>query len=433
MVELFFVILFLSLPFQFALNAGDDIDLAAVRILIPALFLMWLIRGLAKKNIWISNQPQTWFLLAFLFLALASLFGGLDFSKGARKALYLLSIFPVYFVASDLVRNSELRLNAVRAIWAGGTLAAAVALAQFSLPFFLGIDKTLELWKRLAGFFWGNSFGKLIVENPSWLVNVSGDTWMRAFGFFPDPHVFSFFASLCFFAGLGYFAWERNKSRKIIAGAGEIVMLISIVLSFSRGAYLGLISGGLFLLVVLIFRSSHRLKAAIVGFVFAAALFAAFSGNLRSRLYSTFNLREGSNVERMENWRQGLEITKDHPLLGVGLGNYSSQIDPASGNRSSIYAHNLFLDIAAETGILNGIFFVSIILFSIWRNVRNKNVIGLGMAAGFTGFFVHGIFDTPIWSPQVMAVFLAMLAIEFNNIYSPTRGRISQRLKKSKI
>ena len=279
-----------------------------------------------------------------------------------------------------------------------------------------------------------------MATNPSWLVNVSGDTWMRTFGFFPDPHTFSFFVSLCFFVGLGYFAWEKNWKWKIPAGVAVALIFSAIIFSFSRGAYLGVLAGSLFFLAVLLIRWSKAGRVAIIGItlIFLAVVFS--QGTIQSRLVSAFNFKEGSNAERVKNWKQAVEIVKDYPLAGIGLGNYSSYIDPASGERSSIYAHNIFLDVSAETGILNGIVFGALILVSLWRglhphtnsgdNLYNKKLAGnrvenlrgekskkigvgvnLGIASSLVYFLIHGIFDTPIWSPQVMVILLVALAI----------------------
>lgn len=410
-IEHYLFFLVLLLPLQFALNVGENIDLTIIRILVPVLFLLWLIRGMARKKIRIPFRAETFLLLVFLGLSLFSLAAGLSWEKGVRKAVYLFSILPIYFVAADLARDFRLKAFFLRAVWASGTLAAVVGLAQFIFPFLVGLDPALKAWKNMAPFFLGNSFGRLVLENPSWLVNVSGDTWMRAFGFFPDPHVFSFFTSLCFFAGLGYFASGQKTSWKIFIGAGEILMFISIIFSFSRGAYLGVIGGGVFFLAVLLFRLANWKKIAAGGAILCVLALVFFQGVFLSRLSSALNFAEGSNAERIKNWKQAAEIIREFPFLGVGLGNYSSRVDPLSGERSSIYAHSLLLDIAAETGILNGIIFLALVLASIWRNLRNKGMVSLGLASGLVYFLVHGIFDTPIWSPQVAVILLVMLAL----------------------
>ena len=240
------------LPLQFALNAGSSVDLVTTRLLVPAL-----LDGFSRKNIWVANKAETWLIILFLFLPAFSLWIGLDPGKGVRKILYLFSIFPIYFVAADFARDEKFRAGIVKAIWASGALAAAVGIGQFLLPFLVGLDPTLAAWRKITPFFLGSSFGKLVTDNPSWLVNISGNTWMRAFGFFPDPHMFSFFVSLCFFVGIGYFAWEKKRKWKALALAAVVLMFFGIFFSFSRGAYLGAAAGSLFFLVAHLSRSKE--------------------------------------------------------------------------------------------------------------------------------------------------------------------------------
>jgi O-antigen ligase len=414
-IQIFFIIIIFLLPLQFAFNVGDNIDLVITRILVPAVFLLWLFSGLARKRIWIANRAETWLVLSFLFLSAFSLWAGLDPGKGVRKILYLFSVFPIYFVAADLARDQKFRIKIVKTIWMSGALAAVIGIGQFLMPLFVGLDSTLTIWRKIAPFFLGSSFGKLVAGNPSWLVNISGDTWMRAFGFFPDPHTFSFFVSLCFFAGMGYFAWEEKREWRAMAGAATALMFFAILFSFSRGAYLGAIAGGLFFLVVLLFRSKNLGKFAVAASAAVILATIIFPGTVQNRLMSAFNLKEGSNAERVKNWEQAAGAIRDFPLSGIGLGNYASYVDPSSGERSSIYAHDVFLDVSAETGILNGFVFWALILTSLWRNTASKNILNLGIASGLAYFLVHGIFDTPIWSPQVMVILLVILAVGINS------------------
>jgi len=423
MTKYFLIILILFLPLQFALNISDNFDLVTTRILIPVLFLLWLLKSLAQKKIWISNKAEMWLVLIFLFLASASLFAGLDAAAGVRKLLYFFTIFPVFLIAADIFQEKKWRAKGLAVIVLSGTMAAAIGLAQFSLPFFVGIGKTVKIWESAAPYLWGNSFGKLVASNASWLVNIAGETRMRAFGFFPDPHNFAFFVNLCLFASLGYF-FSQKKIGKIWVGVSLGLMLLAVGLSFSRGAYFGTIAGLLFFAIVYLKRAKALGKAFVVSGVIIIFLFVFNSGAISQRIASSFNTKEGSNVERLKNWGQAVEIVRDHPLVGVGLGNYSHAVDATVQDRSSIYAHNLFLDIAAETGILNAAVFLFLILFSIWRNLKSRDMLGLGLAAGLVGFLVHSVFDTALYCPQVLVIFLVLVALGLYNLES---SRLSSR------
>jgi O-antigen ligase len=424
MVNYLFFAIVLLLPLQFALNTGENFDLVTTRVLIPALFLLWLARGLARKKIWIPNKAEMWLVAIFLFFSSLSLFLGREAEAGWRKLIYLSSIFPVFFVAADIFQEKKWRKKGVAIVIFSGSLAALIALFQFSLPFAIGLGKAVNIWEKLTPFFLGNSFGKLVAANSSWLVNIGGQTRMRAFGFFPDPHSFSFFVNLCLFAGIGYFFDQKKIGPKIWIGLGIALMLAGTFFSFARGAYLGLFAGTVFFGIVFLKRSGLLKKALAVG-ALSLVLALFFNSNIISqRLSSSFNLKEGSNAERYKNWVQAVEIIKDHPLGGVGLGNYARVIDPTAKERSSIYAHNLFLDIAAETGILNAAAFLLLVFVSIWRNIKSGHTINLGLAAGLVGFSVHSIFDTALFSPQALVIFLIIVAL---GLYNSESSRLSSR------
>ncbi|MCX6766965.1 MAG: O-antigen ligase family protein [Candidatus Moranbacteria bacterium] len=433
MLNYLFLFLIFLLPLQFALNAGDNIDLVTTRILVPVLFLAWLVKSLARKKMWIPNKAEMWLAVTFLFLASLSLCLGREASAGFRKLLYLFTIAPVFFVAADIFREEKWRKRALVAIIFSGALAAMVGLFQFLFSFLIGIDKSVKIWEGLAPYFLGNSFGKIVAANSSWLVNIGGVTRMRAFGFFPDPHNFAFFVNLCLFTALGYLFAPKKAVSKLWIGAGAISMSAAVGLSFSRGAYLGLLAGGLFFALIFLKRSGVLGKTLVAIVAIFVLVFIFNSNIITQRLVTSFNLKEGSNAERYKNWTQAAGMIQDYPLGGVGLGNYAKTVDPTAADRSSIYAHNLFLDIAAETGILNAIIFLLLIFVSVWRNIRNNNMLSLGVAAGLIAFLVHSIFDTALYSPQVLTLLLIIIALGLNDSKTPAFAKASAGKQNSNV
>ena len=130
------------------------------------------------------------------------------------------------------------------------------------------------------------------------------------------------------------------------------------------------------------------------------------------RLASSFNIQEGSNQGRISNWQQAIIIIRNHPL-GVGIGMYSLAVDPNADYREPIYAHDLYLDIAAELGILTTIIFV-VILFvsfaSFWESAKVEPFFVAGVAS-ITIFAVHSFVETPLYSVQVLPLFLIIIAL----------------------
>jgi O-antigen ligase len=87
--------------------------------------------------------------------------------------------------------------------------------------------------------------------------------------------------------------------------------------------------------------------------------------------HATAKLDRSSINGRLNLWRGGIEITKNNPWLGVGPGNYESLIGRYSKMDAGKSAHNNFLNIAADTGIIglalyillfgSGLYFASVI------------------------------------------------------------------------
>jgi O-antigen ligase len=152
----------------------------------------------------------------------------------------------------------------------------------------------------------------------------------------------------------------------------------------------------------------------LVAIFLAVAL--SFANPVSQRFFSSFDFKEGSNAGRIETWGKALEIIRNKPWLGAGLGNYPLEIKPTADYREPIYAHNIFLDVAAETGVLNGLIFAGIILASA-RGFLKKAKNDLFFVGGFLAlvvFFSHSLVENPLFSLSVLPLFLIILS--FSNI-----------------
>jgi len=81
-------------------------------------------------------------------------------------------------------------------------------------------------------------------------------------------------------------------------------------------------------------------------------------------------VRETSLRERIDVFRAGLNMFAEHPLLGVGLGNFPFVIGEYDPNYSSVYSHNTYLTVLAELGVVGFLLFILMclrMLVSIFR------------------------------------------------------------------
>jgi O-antigen ligase len=139
---------------------------------------------------------------------------------------------------------------------------------------------------------------------------------------------------------------------------------------------------------------------------------------VRSRFASGFSSR--ANSDRVFIWSRAAEIIRDHPLHGIGWGNYPrvcgdyyDRVDPAFAMRT--WAHNLELSTVAETGPLGlatMLWIWGAALVLLWRR---RAFAGLAALAAFLAIAqVHdAIYDTKVMYALWFAVALAL---------SPWRG-----------
>ncbi|MDP1884765.1 MAG: O-antigen ligase family protein [Candidatus Moranbacteria bacterium] len=411
----FLVLLVAYLPFQLAVNPVAGVDLASVRILILILGGAWLAQGLKNKAIRIKNSPQTWLVLSFLFLSAFSLVVAKNTDWSARKLLFLFSIFPIYFVASQVISSRKKLLKIMDLMIFSGAIMAVIGLIQFLAQFVFGLETVYAFWAEYMTVpFLGKSFGAAVLENPSWLVGIAGRTYLRATSLFPDPHMFSFYLGLLAPLAFGLML-EQKKRRWLAIGAFSVIFLADI-LTFSRGGYLGLAAGSVFV-GILSWRRINRPSKIAVGVILALGLLIiTIPSPVSQRLVSSFNLKEGSNQGRLAMWRKAVDVIRENPSVGVGIGNYPLEVKPTATYRDPIYAHNTYLDIAAETGIPNMLIWIGILavtFFGFWKKSKKESLFFFGLAS-LVIFAAHSLVDTAIYSPVVLSIFL--IIISWNNL-----------------
>jgi O-antigen ligase len=430
---MFKIILLISffLPFQVALNPAAGVDLASIRVVIIVLFLTWLAGTLKRKKIFLGSGIQPILVLSFLFLSCFSLFFALNADWGLRKLAFLFSIFSIYFIFADIASSEKKIIKIARSLIWGGFLVSLVGIAQFFLQFIFGIEKIYKFWSDYVVVpFLGKTFSEAVLRNPSWLVNISGHTYLRATSVFPDPHMLAFFLNILIFLCLGLIFFSKKKRATHIIFL--FFLILASLLTFSRGGYLGLAGGFIFLAIYFIPKINRKYKIAGAAIIIFLGLFlivpgpastrgdasSTRGGPVSQRFFSSFNLSEGSNAGRIKTWNQAIEVIARHPVFGVGIGNYPLEIKAVADYREPIYAHNAYLDIAAETGIITALIWMAL-LFLAFRNfiLKSKgNIFFLGAAAALVSFAAHSLVETPIYSPVVLTLFLILISFASANI-----------------
>jgi O-antigen ligase len=191
-------------------------------------------------------------------------------------------------------------------------------------------------------------------------------------------------------------------------------LIVAVVLTFSRNAWVG----GCVSIAVLLVLKDFRLLAAAP--VVAALFFSLAPGAIVSRFYSTFDLRDPAVRDRVAMFQAGVEIVKDHPLLGTGP-NVVQEVYPAYRKSNAVeptppHLHDVPLQIAAERGIpalVAWLWFLVATTAGLVRKLRTDKprylaAAGVGAMAAMlaAGFFEYNFGDS-----EFLMLFLVLITL----------------------
>ncbi|MDI6869841.1 MAG: O-antigen ligase family protein [Bacillota bacterium] len=189
------------------------------------------------------------------------------------------------------------------------------------------------------------------------------------------------------------------------------VAFSALLLTFSRGAWLGFL--GMIATFALINRCSRRW--AVAGLL-AVLLVLAGVPTVAERFLTSF--QPSANLSRLYIWRSTLMMIKDYPLFGVGAGAfmhvYPRYVLPGAPEPVAAFAHNLFLQVLAEFGLVGFVVFVAIlgrVMWMSWQLARTGNVFYQGIFAALVGVLIHQQVDIPIWGLEIGGAFWTMVGL----------------------
>ena len=409
----------------------SGIPLSFVRIGALIFIFSWATKSLLNKKIILPLSVPGLFLGAFVFLSMVSVLWAASPTLAMRKEFLWLSIFPLsiifwhkFFNGYDTDATENASMFRLRdATIASSAALGFLAITQFAAQFVFGYQAVSNfLAKNITPIFVGIPAAEIINQNSSWLVNIEGQTIMRSVVNFPEPHTLALFLGLTLPFAL--IAAITNSQKRLLYITASFLILTGLILTFSRGAYVALV----FSLISIIPFVGHKLKTKKTGviLIFIITLFLFFGQPISSRFISSFDASEGSNAGRILIWEKAIEVFKQNPVVGVGLGNYPTTQDDLISSRSPINAHNTYLEIATELGLLGLLLWMGVLISTFLALFRraNPNTLAFGALSGLVFFSIHGFFETIIYSPQNLVLFSLILAAAFG-ANNKTKERIT--------
>lgn len=325
---------------------------------------------------------------AFALSGILALFvGGYSLPKYGQFIVLFLQPLIIFFIARFIFKKyPEAKTKLVFFFYLFVSFAGIFALVQYFT--LIGLPRE----------FWGNS------NEPK-----------RAISFFTHPNGYALFITPIL-AFLIPHLLERVRTIKqslvqLIYPIMWVLGTIGLLLSLSRGGWLGLLfAGGVFL--IFNFKKNYLIGAIILIVLSAGIIYAV--PNLRYRILLPF-YGEKSSSARLSLWKTGADMVKDSPVFGKGLLGFSNNWYEYNRDENLDHypaPHNIFLNFWIDTGLLGLISFLMISIISFVKAIKNRNsVFSFGVALALVVIFVHGQIDIPYFKNDLAILYWLIISI----------------------
>ena len=382
-------------------------------------FAAWIGTGLARRRLVLPATVihTPWFL--FVFIAALSLLDSYSITLGLIELLKWLEIGLIVWLVVDFAADTTRRPS-------GYPSVVRLVLGMLLLA---GISQALiGIWQ----------FG-LRGTGPEHFIVLG--RFYRAYGTFEQPNPFGGYMNLTAFLALGLLlglVMRRYKHGRSgdssdtfnpfgfwfgVALVGAAAGTLAVILSWSRGAWLGFLAGAAVFALFSTRRIWHGLAfAGLAVIVITGGLVAGVAAGLAPAqavvdrvggLFEEFTLGDVrgvdindanySVIERLAHWQAATGMARDDVWTGVGFGNYSAaygDYDLINFSDPLGHAHNYYLNLLAEVGlpglVTYGLFWLVIVGQSIWlarRLAWPERGVVVGLLAAWVGLAVHHLVD----------------------------------------
>jgi O-antigen ligase len=322
--------------------------------------------------------------------------------------------------------------SGVSLVWSDGPRVGAVTLVAFYLPFgLLALFVARLPWKRR----WQTALGvELVVMalafaaigvfqfstrdvfwNPKVINSNAYAPFFRVNSIFWDPSIYGRFLVVAILVAL--VVALHGVRRNALASAVAIVGLwVGLVFSFSQSSFVALIVGVLGA-VVLAWPPRAVAALAATAVVLLAAGFVVPS--VRAEILDNTDRATGGRSKLVT---EGLQITDDHPLGGVGIGGfkraYGKRVGFKAADPKRAASHNTPVTVAAETGIPGLVVFVWLVGAALWlpfrrasRSFAGRASLSCGLALG--AIVVHSLFYNAFFEDPLSWGLLGLIALGY--------------------
>jgi O-antigen ligase/tetratricopeptide (TPR) repeat protein len=393
-------IVFLAFYFTF-LGGGAYYTLffpvrVAHHVLVTLLAVLWLITRL-RKGRGLPKTPLDWPLaLALGAWVLASL-AGIDPRMSLEHLWFLLVHTLAFCYLVERVKRGDQKL-----------LMEAVFFMAAIVVFFSGLE--VASWLFGLGFIPGTQVGWLEVGRLPTLQELP--TLSLALGI---STLLAGYVAPLITVCIGWASSTTRRDYRVVLWGLALLLLIVLILTSARGGAVSLLAA---LAVFSVFRLAQtpRISARIrPRWLLAGGALVGMAAVVGFVLYSIPQGNNTSNLGRLDMLQGAAELTLQHPLTGVGVGQFGRAFrevrDPGIAQDKLASAHNVYANSAAETGILGVAAGLLLMGAFVWRTWQHWLSAGRGtririeaVFAALVGVAVHSMVDVFSITPLVLLI-----------------------------
>jgi len=349
-----------------------------------AVFGVWVARVLTRAQGGFVTSPLDLPIFVFIFLAFAVFIAGsanAGITKDTlRHFVEIIIAVSLFYVVTNSVRDYRQLRQIVVVIILAGFLASLMGVVLYSLPRAL----TVRLLSLLRVVHYPSGWGVLqfIEDNP--------DLPMRATSTSANPNVLGGLLILVVSLTMPQLFIRRPLIRKEFVAPMLAVMLVCLLLTFSRGAFVA-IGAAMLLMAVL----RYRRLLPVIALAVALVLILPQTREYVLHLQEGFLIQDRATEMRMGEYKDAFRLISRYPWFGVGFGGTPS-IDIYIG------VSCVYLLIAEEMGLIGlgafllimGVFFAYV--WFAWRRLEaysQGEALLLGLSVALFGAMMGGIVD----------------------------------------
>lgn len=249
----------------------------------------------------------------------------------------------------------------------------------------------------------------------AWLdVENNPDIRTRVYSVFHNPNILAEYLIMTIPLSVSLFWYSKRMDKKVIFLGTTLAMSLALVLTLSRGGWLGFaFSALIFILLV-----EKRLLLTLVPITLAGVYL--LPQTIINRILSIKNLSDTSNAYRIEMWDITIDIIRDHWIAGVGFGHlpFKQTFETYIRTMPTFHAHNTYLETAAEMGI-PGLLVFLLLLFILFKYGINKlirvedryiSIMSAGVLSGLGGVLLHGAVENILYLPKIIITFWILVS-----------------------